>query len=371
MVDYGSPSYIVVLCVYGYLGLQVLHFVLHRWVIPCLRPRVVHAYGFRLVPFESIMCIMEDIIVGTHLDPEYHFVNDPPLVLDCGMNIGDFALVMKRQWDAEVHGFEPLTEVANVAIENLKLNDMYPAQGVHVVNAAVGPENGLTSMRVRKYMSEMASMVPADDGATGNIVHHNNDHGCISRVSNRIAMAASSLGLLLYKLFLFVAVDFSFFTVNRYLSPRLIITPGGGEGNGSVPLSSVCVIAVYTLLFPLSIALDFFTQPYIEQNNVRVLRLGDYMDSRLKDRIVDLLKIDIEGYAFEALQGLDEKHFSRIKHISIEVEHGRREQEIRELLNRYGFRIYERGNACNTKLFGHDLFYIKQFHAVNTSSSWV
>lgn len=51
-----------------------------------------------------------------------------------------------------------------------------------------------------------------------------------------------------------------------------------------------------------------------------MVRLGDYIQKSFKGRTIDLLKIDVEGFACEVLLGLDEESWSHISNISIELE---------------------------------------------------
>jgi len=58
------------------------------------------------------------------------------------------------------------------------------------------------------------------------------------------------------------------------------------------------------------------------QEEARLIRMSDYIESRDIGRI-DIVKIDVEGYELQVLEGIEGRHFSRIDAFMIEVENFR------------------------------------------------
>ena len=263
--------------------------------------KVHRRHGMKLKIYESFLPIDEHIMLNTHMDENYDLHHEP-LVLDCGMNIGDFPLMLKNWFpDAEIHGFEPFTLLAAIARENIDLNGL---DNVRVVNAAVGPAHGWAFMRSRRFCSEVASLLSQDDG----YYHHD-----------------------------------------------LITHFAGGQFLTSFifnlrPFSRLCYMLHAFSIIAISLLLS--VQPKLNQT-VRVVPLGWYIGKFLGGRRIDLLKLDIEGYAFEALQGLDEPAWSLINNISIELENNRKKDEVRSLLVSHGYTVAERPNPLATQFHAY------------------
>jgi FkbM family methyltransferase len=76
------------------------------------------------------------------------------------------------------------------------------------------------------------------------------------------------------------------------------------------------------------------------QEAAQLIRLSDYIESRAITRI-DIVKIDVEGYELEVLEGIESRHFSRIDAFMIEVENFRAGQlaAIVALLKKHDYHI--------------------------------
>ncbi|RAO67067.1 uncharacterized protein BHQ10_003079 [Talaromyces amestolkiae] len=73
--------------------------------------------------------------------------------------------------------------------------------------------------------------------------------------------------------------------------------------------------------------------------DVKLQRLGHYLNNRSKEwRVIDLLKVDVEGAELDVLKGLDDRHWDLIQNIVLEtMEKSGIRPEIEELLKRKGF----------------------------------
>ena len=241
--------------------------------------RVHHRHGFKVKIYENFTPVDEHVLVNTHMNDLFD-LGDAPLVIDCGMNIGDWPLTLKQQYPAaEVHGFEPFTELAQLAKANMELNNI---ENVVVNNMGVGEEAGFRRLEATRFLALTASLLGEDDFVNGN-----------SRVLRFFSMA--------WFISSFLFGDF------WYMSASV----AGGTAMVLPQLLMMCSLPASGILGSL--------QPKLSQR-VRVIRLGDYMSKQLSGRTVDLLKIDIEGYAYEALLGLDEPAWASIRNVAIELE---------------------------------------------------
>ena len=104
------------------------------------------------------------------------------------------------------------------------------------------------------------------------------------------------------------------------------------------PLLSFLYIGLWgLLLFPATLV-AILTESKIVQERTPVITLGQYIGNKIeKDRQVALLKIDVEGFGYEVLKGLDAHSLSRIQIITIECELNRKQQEMVTLLTDAGF----------------------------------
>ena len=242
-------------------------------------------------------------MANTHLDSDYT-ISECPLILDCGLNVGDFTLLVKSMYpEAEVHGFEPFTALFMLAKENAKLNSL---NNVNFVNAGVGECNKFTDMSTRRFSTEAASMSPEFFSA-----------GLINFAFGPLVA------------FNFLAEGF----IHRCI-PKKHTEPSWID-----KLGNALWLLVLLICYPALLAL-MVVQPKLEQN-VRVISLGHYIRSHIPNRKIDLLKLDIEGYAYEALTGLDGPAWQLIQNISIEVEMSLKYDEIKDLLSSQGFQIKE------------------------------
>lgn len=76
------------------------------------------------------------------------------------------------------------------------------------------------------------------------------------------------------------------------------------------------------------------------QEKAKLIRLSDYINSHNIDKI-DIVKIDVEGYELQILQGIDDRHFPLIDSLMIEVENYREgyQDEIVSILKKHDYRI--------------------------------
>ncbi|NEP39704.1 MAG: FkbM family methyltransferase [Okeania sp. SIO2H7] len=81
--------------------------------------------------------------------------------------------------------------------------------------------------------------------------------------------------------------------------------------------------------------LEYFTRSSQVAGELKTL---SSVIKELEIQTIDLLKIDVEGAEYEVLQGIEEKDWSKIKQIIIEV-HDRqgRVEQMKKMLNGYGF----------------------------------
>lgn len=75
--------------------------------------------------------------------------------------------------------------------------------------------------------------------------------------------------------------------------------------------------------------------------DVKLQRLGHYLNNDTKEnRVIDLLKIDVEGAELDVLKGLDDEHWPLIRNIVLEtMEKSGIRAEIEELLKQKGFEL--------------------------------
>ena len=74
---------------------------------------------------------------------------------------------------------------------------------------------------------------------------------------------------------------------------------------------------------------------------VNVVRLNEFIISNLTDRIIDVIKIDVEGHEYKVLEGLFGNHKSRVRFIQIEIHdddlYENHNEFIQNILKKNGF----------------------------------
>ncbi len=73
---------------------------------------------------------------------------------------------------------------------------------------------------------------------------------------------------------------------------------------------------------------------------VNLIRMSDYITAN-KIKKIDIVKIDVEGYELEVLQGIDNQHFSKIGSFQIEIEQYRpgNQEKIIALLQKHNYEV--------------------------------
>ena len=102
------------------------------------KSKIIDAQGVKFVNNKAITVVFESF--GGDYPWELCPVKNRT-VIDIGANIGDSALLFVKKGAKEVHAFEPVPPIFNIAQENLKLNPQL-AKNVYLYNKAVSCKNG-------------------------------------------------------------------------------------------------------------------------------------------------------------------------------------------------------------------------------------
>jgi FkbM family methyltransferase len=121
-------------------------------------------FKIKFYNYKDFFFLFRDIFVRQ----EYLFrtQNKPPLILDCGANIGLATIYFKWLYpDSEIHAFEPDLDTFNLLKKNIELNNY---QNVYLYNAAVSDFNGTLDFYIDKsrpgslVMSTIYDRLPKD-----------------------------------------------------------------------------------------------------------------------------------------------------------------------------------------------------------------
>ena len=276
------------------IALQGVTFLYALAVLSLTTHKVHKRYGLKFETYGGFTEIDEQFARNTHFDSRQRFKKNP-VFIDCGANIGDWLVLAKQLYPAsEIHAFEPVTELSRICSANVKHNDL---SGVTVVNAAVGESDDFADITLRRFDSGAASLVWDAKGMTSTV-------SLASIYAYIFGLNAYYFGFKVYALW-----------------QRIVLG----------------------LFFVATLPATYLTlqvQPRISQR-VRVLKLANYIHEYIPDRDIDLLKLDVEGFAYEALLGLDQACWDKIKNVAIEVEGGINKDKIKEALKKNGFDYVE------------------------------
>ncbi len=88
----------------------------------------------------------------------------------------------------------------------------------------------------------------------------------------------------------------------------------------------------------------------VEKRNIKIMRFSDYL-KKTNINFIDKIKVDIEGYELEFLEGIDAEDFSKIGSFVIEVENYRNDytNKITNILksNNFSYKFSENNNKNN------------------------
>lgn len=274
--------------------------------------------------FEDDATLQHGLTIDHLIDPAAKEGGPPPLLIDVGANIGLWSLAMLRKLPrCEIVQFEPVPLLA----ECCRLN-------TSTATALSSSSNGVCSDSQHKVTLHQIGLGSKDEENKVSFLFKpglSAGTHCADLLTSDPLLLAPPQGTSMFRVLRAAIRDaLSVGTLPRFIAAPLINLL-------DVPVLNICVLF---LLIPAGIWIAAgHTQVKVE-STIRSLT-SVLEETGLRGRKIDYLKIDVEGFEEDVVQGIDEATWKQVDQCMIEVHDGKngRIQRMQTMLERLGFEV--------------------------------
>lgn len=262
-------------CLVYFIIISLIYHIYLRIISPLL---FYYYYNLKINSLKSYLFIYHEIFnIKEYSWLDNNSYNNDLVYFDIGGNIGLYSLYLNNNHNnIKVHVFEPIPDLYNKIIHNVN-NNKKKSNTFFINNFGLGPKNEFIDINYIKGADGLSTIK--------NDINDKNDKIIKSRcdIVNNIPIVNN---------------------ICKYLMSNIVID----DMNNSI------------------------------KHKIEIRKLSDYIEKYNITKI-DNMKIDVEGYELEVLQGLTYDNFKIIKKIMIEVENYRSNyrNQIIEILNKNNF----------------------------------